>query len=479
VASNRGPVSFVRDDEGNVVPKRGGGGLVTALAGALQRSGGLWIASAMTEEDRLQSSRGRVQVAVEDARYDLRYLSFPAATYDRYYNGISNRVLWFLHHYLWDIPRTPRFGEALRGDWVAYRRVNAAFATALDEEGGDRGDGPAYLVQDYHLSLVPAMLRERRPGARISHFSHIPFAGPSYAKILPTEMREELMAGLLGADILGFQAEAWAENFLTVARILPGARVDFRLRRVHWRDRLVRVGVYPISIDAEGLRTVADSDEVRRSERRLARWRDDARLILRVDRTDLSKNILRGFLAYETLLRRWPRWRQRVRFLALLNSSRGEIAEYRQYMRECMRTAERINEQLGTDGWRPIRVVVGDDLSTVVAAYRLYDVLLVNPVYDGMNLVAKEGPVLNTRDGVLLLSENAGAFQELGRYAVCVNPFDVGGTAEALRHALEMPERDRAHRAASLRRAVMANTAQDWVRRQIDDLDALQLSGGR
>jgi trehalose 6-phosphate synthase len=474
IASNRGPLSFERGPDGILTPRRGGGGLVTALTGALQGSGGFWVASAMSEEDRELAGRGWLDLDADGARFRLRFLAFPPAQFDRFYNGISNRILWFVNHYLWDIPRTPRFGDRVLRDWRAYRRVNEAFADALCEEGQDSSLEPAYLIQDYHLSLVPAMLRERRPQSLINHFSHIPFAGPSYLKILPAVMREELLTGLLGADVVGFQADAWADNFLMACRTQSGARVDFERRRVQWRGREVLVRTYPVSVDADALDAFASTEEVARATRRITRWRGDEKLILRVDRTELSKNILRGFLAYETFLRHRPRWRGKVRFLALFNSSRGAIAEYRRYMNECVATARRINAELGTPGWQPILWVVGDDFSLVVAAYGLYDALVVNPVYDGLNLIAKEGPLVNRQDGVLILSENAGAFSELGKHALGVNPFDVGATADAIGRALTMPTQERAQRAQGLRRAVLRNTPEDWVGRQLDDLASVR-----
>src|SRR6266511_294189 len=270
VASNRGPVQFDAGEDGELEASRGGGGLVTGLTGALSGTGGLWVASAMTEADRL--------------------------AYDRAYNVVSTRILWFTHHYLFDSPRTPRFGPPVEEAWRDYVRVNRSFAEALageDRHGERSGQAPAHMVQDYHLSLVPAMLRELRPDALISHFSHTPFAGPDYFRILPREMSDGVLRGMLGADVLGFQSVDWAENFLLCCRHLEGAAVD--------------------------LRRTAASPEVRRYRREIARWRGDARMILRVDRTDLSKNILRGFLAYETLLVEHPEWRGRVKFLALLN----------------------------------------------------------------------------------------------------------------------------------------------------------------
>lgn len=472
IASNRGPVSFVRDEQGEIVPTRGGGGLVTALNATLARTGGLWIASAMSEEDREQALKGRVEVAAEDERYNLRYLAVDPETYDGYYNQISNRVLWFIHHYLWDVGRMPRFDERTRAAWAAYREVNNVFAMALVEEGEGAEGEAAYLVQDYHLCLAPAMIRRLQPRAHVGHFSHTPFPGPTYLQILPNLMREELLTGLLGADVVGFQAAAWADNFLLSCRRLPDAAVDLRRQRVRWQGRNVRVRVYPIAVDAGALEAEAATEHVARARRRIARMRGDAKLILRVDRTELSKNILRGFLAFEAFLQRHPDWRRRVKFLSLLTPSREAIPEYRAYTRECLRTADRINDEVGEPDWQPIEVMIQEDFPFAVAAYGLYDVLLVNPVYDGMNLVAKEGPVVNRRRGVLVLSQNAGAYAELGRHAIVVNPFDVAETSEALALALQMDDRERARRARGLRAAVLRNQPQQWIRAQLDDLQA-------
>jgi trehalose 6-phosphate synthase len=466
VASNRGPVSFTRDPKGRLVAKRGSGGLVTALTAAMDRAGGLWVAAAMSPEDREAAERG--PISLDGASYRVRYLDLPQRTFDAYYHGIANRVLWFLHHFLWDIPRAPVFDDLFRREWAAYRRVNRAFAQALAEEG----DASAlFLVQDYHLSLVPGYLRELRPDARIAHFSHIPFAGPGYVRILPGDVREELYRGLLGADIVGFQDPDWADNFLFAAQHVPGLHTDHEARTIVQDGRVSRVGVYPISIDPEAMRAQASAHEVGVARRKLERWRGDAKLIVRVDRTEPSKNILRGFQAYESFLRRNPRWRGRIRFLALLNSSRGEIREYREYLKECLRAAGRINERFGEGRWQPVRVIVGDHFPTVLAAYQMYDVLLVNPIFDGMNLVAKEGGLLNQRDGVLVLSENAGACRELTPHALRLNPFDVAATADALQVALSMSPSDRARHAAGLVSAVESRTAADWVAQQVRDLE--------
>jgi trehalose 6-phosphate synthase len=465
VASNRGPVTFVPEGD-DLVARRGAGGLVSALSSALQATGGLWVSSAMSPGDRERAARsadGRVEVITDDAKFLVRLLTFDEKTYDLAYNQVSNRLLWFLHHHLWDVPRAPTFDAETRRAWEGYRRYNRTFAEALaDEARGERAD---VLVQDYHLCLVPRELRELAPATGIAHFHHSPFAGPDELRLLPEPMWRELLEGLLGADLLGFHTERWARNFLQCCRLLDGARVG--RRSIRWRDRTVGVGVFPISIDADALRERARSPEVEEKRRQLLRWKGDRKLLLRVDRTDLSKNIVRGFHAYGHLLRNHPEWRREVVFLALLNPSRQEVPEYRTYLEEISDAARSVNREFGEDGWEPVELRMGDDWGEVVAAYGIYDVLLVNPLFDGMNLVAKEGPLINEKDGVLLLSRNAGAFAELEKYALPVDPLDVAGTAEALHAALGMRAEDRALGAEALRRAAQARTPARWAASQL------------
>jgi len=478
VASNRGPVTFERDDQGELVPRRGPGGLVTALLGALQKARGSWIAAAMSKTDRelvKGSDGGLVDMSAFGSEYRVRYLDFPADTYDGYYNRISNGILWFVHHYLWDTVRSPAFGADVEEGWADYVQVNRAFAHALAEEGERQASPPVYLIQDYHLSLVPRFLRELHPDALIAHFSHTAIAGLTYLRILPAKIREGVLRGMLGADVLGFHSQAWAENFLMSARSLSGVRVDLARSRIMAEGREVMVRIHPISVEAGPMRETAATEEVRELRRELNRWRGNNRLILRVDRLELTKNIVRGFRAYELLLRRAPSWRGRVRFLALLSPSRMELPEYQAYTEECLAEAERINRDLGEDGWQPIDVRVKDDHLGAMAAYGLYDVLFVNPTYDGMNLVAMEGPLLNRRQGVLVLSRNAGAYWRLGRYALPINPFDLDEMADALGHALEMPQHERARRARGLSRLVLSNKPERWVRAQLEDLERVRL----
>ena len=474
VASNRGPVTFERDERGDLRARRGSGGLVTALTGALHEAEGLWVAAAMSDEDRAAvraSPGGVIDMRAHGSAYRLRYLDIPAEVYDGFYNRISNGVLWFAHHYLWDAARTPTFGDDDERAWSDYVEVNGRFAQALAEEGGRQAGRPVYLVQDYHLALVPRMLRELYPDALIAHFSHTSMAGLTYLRILPTRMHDALLRGMVGADVLGFHSQTWAENFLMSARSLSGVRTDLARARIRVDGRDVAVRIHPISVDGAAMRESAAEPEARRRRRELNRRRGSERLILRVDRLELSKNLVRGFQAYELFLRREPSWRGRVRFLALLSPSRMELEAYRTYTDECVAEAERVNDELGEDDWTPIEIHVKDDYLGAVAAYGVYDVLFVNPVFDGMNLVAMEGPLLNRAHGVLVLSRNAGAFGRLGRYALAVNPFDIGEMAEALRAALEMPLDERQRRARGLSRLVLANPPERWVRGQLEDLE--------
>jgi len=477
VASNRGPVSFERGEGGELVAQRGAGGLVTALTGALAEARGVWVATAMSDTDREIASTGDglVDMAPFGSSYRVRYLDIAPETYDAYYNRISNGILWFVHHYLWDTVRSPSFGEDIDHLWSEYVQVNRAFAQALAEEGERQPSPPVYLVQDYHLSLVPRFLRELRPDALIAHFSHTAIAGATYLRVLPGKIREAILHGLLGADVLGFHSQIWVDNFLASARLLSGARADLARSRVIADGRETAVRIHPISIDAAPMRATAATEEVRELRRKMNRWRENNRLILRVDRLELTKNIVRGFQAYELFLRNNPSWRGRVRFLAMLSPSRMELEEYRTYSEECVAEAERINRELGDEDWQPIDVRIKDDWIGAIAAYGLYDVLMVNPIYDGMNLVAMEGPVLNRRQGVLILSRNAGAYWRLGRYAMAVNPFDLRETADALGHALEMPPDERARRARGLSRLVLSNPPARWVRGQLEDLERARL----
>jgi trehalose 6-phosphate synthase len=450
VVSNRGPVSYVRDASGVRVERRGAGGLVTALRGLVARHEVTWIASAITEEDRLVAAEGGGEGAV--------LVAHEPEAYDGYYNVIANPLLWFAQHSLWGLGSAPELSAASSRAWEeGYVRVNQDFAEAVVAQL-DNNPGATVFFHDYHLYLAPGFVRAARPEATLAHFVHIPW--PVDWSVLPPAWRAAIHEGLLANDVVAFQTERWARNFLRSCDDVlgPGTRP--------------RVSHHPISIDTEEFDELAASDAVLERGAQIASARTE-RLIVRVDRADPSKNIVRGFHAFELLLELHDEWHGRVSMLALLAPSREAIPEYVAYREEIDRAARAVNERFGTASWLPVDLRIADDFPSSVAAYKQYDVLLVNAVYDGMNLVAKEGPLVNGCDGVLVLSENAGAHEELGAWALAVNPFDVLGQAEALHAALSLPAGERARRAEALRSHVRANDIARWLQGLLDDVDAV------
>jgi trehalose 6-phosphate synthase len=384
-------------------------------------------------------------------------LDVPADVHADAYNGIANSVLWFVHHMLYQTPLEPVFDAEFRRQWASYETYNRAFAEALAEEAAQ---GAAVVVQDYHLTLVPGMLRELRPDLRIGHFSHTPWAPPEYFRMLPDDVAGQVLRGMLGADRLGFLTERWAEAFTACAERFAGGLGG------------TRIGVHGLGADAEFLRKRAHEPDV---EERMAALRQEIgegrRTIVRVDRTELSKNIVRGMLAYRRLLEAHAEWRERVVHVAFAYPSRQDLAVYRDYTAEVQRLADEINAEYGTPGWKPVVLHVKDDFARSLAAYRLADVALVNPIRDGMNLVAKEVPVVSDAGCALVLSREAGAHEELGEDAITVNPYDVTGTAAALHEALSMRPDERAERSKRLAAAATALPPAQWF---VDQLEALR-----
>ncbi len=461
VASNRGPITF--SDTGQ---RRGVGGLVTAVGGAMRGRTGAWVAAPMTDQDRAQPPGSALDLNGGTLR--MRFADIDPDAYELYYNELSNRLLWFLHHYLWETPLHPQLGEVQFKAWDAYVDVNTAFADGIMAEAPD---GAIALPQDYHLSLVPGLLRKGRPDLKTAFFWHIPFCHPDEFRVLPDTWATALLEGMLGADVIGFQTERWANSFLACCRAVLDARTRGRL--VTHGGHTTRVGIYPVGVNVEHLRAQAARPEVDAAARAIDEIVGDRAMILRVDRTELSKNILRGFGAYETLLERRADLRERVVHLALLQPSRRGVPEYARYIDACIAAAERINERFGTPGWVPLELRIEDNYPRTLAAYRRYDVLVVNPVYDGMNLVAREGPQLNERNGMLVLSRNAGAAIELRGGARIINPFDVNGTSLAIEDALGADAQERAVRAARLRPLARGTKPERWLDRQVSDLSRL------
>ncbi|HZA83135.1 MAG TPA: trehalose-6-phosphate synthase [Actinomycetes bacterium] len=480
VASNRGPIQFEVDDDGNLTSGRGAGGMVAALGPALAGQAGTWVAAAISEGDRVAARRvarsGRLRtIDLAHGTVRLRSLVIDPRAYQRYYNRVSNRTIWFLQHYLFDVPRHPRFDRSFQIAWRDYQDVNQAFAAACDDEADHGGE---VFVEDYHLALTPAMLRARRPDLRIAHFTHCPWADPGYFLMLPGRVAAAILEGMLGADQVGFLVPRWARNFLHCC-LEAGLAVDFDRHTVRAADgRLVRVRTYPLGVDGEVLRERAAQADARAQDRVVAELTRGRRLIVRVDRLELSKNILRGLEGYAMFLERNPRARGRVVHYALTYPSRRDLPEYQSYTAEVKHMAESINERYRTRTWEPVLLELRDNYPRALAAMAAADVLVVNPVWDGMNLVAKEGPAISRRDLALILSRNAGAADDLGPGALLVNPFDTAELAETIATALELAPDERAKRAALLREGATALPPRDWFDRQRRELAELAQTPG-
>ena len=481
VVSNRGPVTFGRDEGGERVARRGGGGLVTALRSLVSHHDVTWIASAMSGEDRTvveQAGGGAVEETARDgSRFRLRLVAHDETAYDWFYNVVSNPMLWFLQHYLWELAYTPSIDVALKHAWdEGYVRVNESFAEAVLEELELEPDA-AVFFHDYHLYLAPKLVRERAPDALLAHFVHIPWPQTDYWHVLPDPIRRAVHEGVLASDVIGFHTHRWRLNFLRAASDLAGADADFAASTASWGGRRSLVTVHPISVDPAEFDELAGSERVLAAERELASRRPE-KLVLRVDRTDPSKNIVRGFRAFELYLDAHVEMHGRVGMLALLDPSRQDIPEYSEYVGAVQREARRVNDRFQQDGWTPIELVIEDDFLGAVAAYKQFDVLFVNAIFDGMNLISKEAPLLNERDGVLVLSENAGAHEELGDWALTVNPFDVAGQAEAIHRALTMPAGERRERLEAIRSHVREHDVAGWIEAQLADLDRVSARVG-
>jgi len=444
IASNRGPVTFDRGPDGERVERRGGGGLVTALRGLLERHDVTWVAAATTDEDRVVASERSSEVA---------FVAPDPDAYHGYYNVVANPMLWFIQHGLWGRGLRPDLDQAFHAAWHDYETVNRLFAERVVVELDNKPEA-AVLFQDYHLYLAPGYVRAARPDAKLAHFVHIPW--PVDWTILPEAMRRAVHEGLLANDVVGFHTARWARNFeASCAEIVGGCG------RTH-------VTHHAISIDTDEFDVLAQSPDVLAEEEQIAASRPE-KLVLRVDRTDPSKNVVRGLEAFGVLLDTRPEWRGRARLYALLDPSRQAVPEYVEYVAAIERTTADVNARHPA----AIELRVADNFQRAVAAYKQFDVLLVNAVYDGLNLVAKEAPLVNVRDGVLVLSENAGAHEELGEWCVTVNPFDVWGQAEALHEALSMEAPERRRRIEGIRAQVRANDVHVWIAGLLADLDAV------
>ncbi|MGE3840138.1 MAG: bifunctional alpha,alpha-trehalose-phosphate synthase (UDP-forming)/trehalose-phosphatase [Vicinamibacterales bacterium] len=455
VVSNRLPVTAHAGPEG-VQLIASGGGLATGLRPWHEQNEGCWIGwpGDVSGFDRDQ------RAALDAAFRERRLVAVPLTReqIDRYYHGFSNRVLWPLFHYL--IDRVPVDAAG----WDAYRQVNQAFADVVTAE---YRSGDIIWVHDYQLTLLPALLRARLPSARIGFFLHIPFPSSEVFRTLP--WRREVLTGLLGSDLIGFHTFAYMRHFMSSLLHVEGVETD--LDRVQIDDRHVRLGVFPMGVDSAGFASLAAEPDITAAAAGLRRDAGGRAIVLGVDRLDYTKGIPRRLQAIERLLTRDPSYGDRIRYVQVAVPSRGEVDSYQRFKRQVEESIGRINGAHGTLGSTPVHYVHRSvSMRELVALYSASDVMLVTPLRDGMNLVAKEFVASRIdEDGVLILSEFAGAAAEL-EGALVVNPYDVDVVADSIDRAIKMSAAERHARMRTLRRRVNADDVFRWANRFLERL---------
>ena len=477
LVSNRGPVEHQMSGDGWPEARRGSGSGVTAFTSLAQKFEFTWVASAMGEGDRVVSENGQgphIKSPLPGHEINLRYVVTPRRVYHKYYNILCNPLLWFLQHYMWNPPYNPNVDAAVHDAWESgYIPVNQAFANAVISEAQALEQAPIVIGHDYHLYLMPEFVRKEVPEAVIQHFVHIPWPTPQYWHMIPDYIIRRICESLCTTDLLGFQTIGDVRCFLdTVEEFVPDVTVDRTSHTVARNGRTTSVKVYPISINVEEVQRIANTPRALDYENRLSADTGDV-TIVRIDRAEPNKNIVRGFRAYELMLTRYPELKGKVKFLAFLVPSRTHIRQYQRYMDEIQQVIQQINNNHGTDDWQPIVPFIENNYTQAIAGMKLYDVLLVNTIIEGMNLVAKEGPVVNNRDGVLVLSHSSGVYQQLSDGAISVSPTDIEGTMEALHQAITMSAEDRKSRAARMLNSVCREDINHWLYQQMNDISGI------
>jgi trehalose-6-phosphate synthase/Kef-type K+ transport system membrane component KefB len=468
VVSNREPYIHSYDDRGQVSVAPATGGVAVALDALMRERAGVWIAHGGGSADRAVVDAGdKVQVPPEQPSYDLRRLWLPQNEYEGYYGGFANEGLWPLCH-LVDV--RPAFRSE---DWAAYQSVNARFAAAIDDELG--ADETPVFIQDYHLALVAAHLRERRPNARTALFWHIPWPYPDRLRICP--WRREILAGLLANDLLAFQLDRDRRNFVLAVEEELGAESEADGDRIRFGSRVTTVTSVPIGVDYDRIQGVSASPALGDEQNRLRRdfGLNGAMLGLGVDRLDYTKGIPERLDALDRLFTRRPELRGRLTFIQIGVPSRSALESYNAIEAEIDRKVAAVNSRHAVPGCPPpvYYYKAALTLPSLVALYRLAHFCIVSSLHDGMNLVAKEFVASrDDGDGVLVLSALAGAAQEL-REAVIINPYDVDDFAAALARAIDMPIEERRARMTAMRRIVAGRNVFSWASDILEGLESL------
>ena len=477
IVSNRGPVQFRPNKNGDMEAKHSSSGVVTALDLLTQISKPTWISSAMGEGDRniaRSDTAGTIESPLQQHNMRLRYIAHPRSMYHKYFNILCNPTIWFLQHYMWNFPRNPNIDDTVHDAWHnGYAPVNEAFGNAIVEEINSDPTPAIVMIHDYHLYLAPNFIRSSREDVLIQYVNHIPWPEPRFWQLLPAYMRKAICYGLLSSNIVGFQTPYDVRNFLdTCEEFIPEASVDRSKSLIKLHDRQVSIRAYPLSINIDSIHQIANSQATKEFENRLI-GQYKKQNIVRVDRAEPIRNIIRGFKAYERLLICYPELQSNVNFLAFIVPSRTHIRQYKHYLSDIQDTVNAINNKFGTADWQPIKLFLENNYIQAISGMKLYDVLLINSLADGMSLVAKEGPVVNTKHGVLILSDTIGATHQLWEGAITVSPADIEGTMEAMHYALTMDQKERERRSDTLVDTITRQDMTHWTRQQLEDIREL------
>ncbi len=454
IVSNRLPTKVLRTDDG-LTFQPSEGGLATGLGSIYKQGDNVWIGwPGLFVEDAAEEDYIRQELRADN----MAPVFLTEAEIRDFYEGFSNSTLWPTFHYF------SEFATYEQTHWEAYVAVNEKFCAAVLAQAGPED---TIWVQDYQLLLLPAMLREARPEASIGFFLHIPFPSHELMRVLP--WRNELLRGMLGADLIGFHTFGYMRHFLSSVAHALG--LPAQNGRIETANRSVRVDAFPMGIDYERYAQAAASDEAKGHEARYREVLRDTRVILSIDRLDYTKGIAQRLRAFDLLLQRYPEWRGQVSLIMLVVPSRDQVAQYAALKEEIDELTGRINAQYRTIDWNPILYFYRSlPLEELAALFRIAEVALVTPMRDGMNLVAKEyvASRLDQR-GVLILSERAGAARELSD-AIIINPTDMGQLTEAMHDALVMPEEEQITRMAAMQALVKRYNVFAWTKLFLNQL---------
>jgi trehalose 6-phosphate synthase len=454
--------------------KKGAGGIVPTLFPIMENAMGIWIASAMTDTDieMTEKYQNRIPIPLESPKFRAHLITLNREKYDAFYNTFINSLLWFIHHYMWNLADTPEINDDTHNAWQSYEYVNQKFADKIIEEINSSKKDSLVMLQDIHLQTCPAYIRERAEEVFLSQFIHIPWPQPDYFGVLPEYMQEAIVKGLLANNIIGFHIERYVKNFLMICEKYAD-KIDFKNNIVHYNGRKIYVKNYPISVDVTGLNQLVKSDEVLKKEEYVKKIKGNNFLIYRTERTDPSKNIVRGFKAYELFLEKYQEFQGKVTFFITGMSTRENVKEYRDYRTKVNDIIDEINEKYSKNGWKPIVSHFNAEYSLVTAALKNYDCLIINSIHDGMNIVPKEGAVLNENDGILILSETTGVYDEFKEYSININALDISRTVEAIYKAVTMDQDGRENRLKGLKEIVSQYDVYKWIGEQFSDIQKL------